>query len=204
MNTMATLMNERISANSYNTEKQLSDTEVEKLIELATKAPSAFNLQNWRVIAVRSQDAKKRLFDKAYNQQKVLDASVTFIICGTLDQPNTIAQALTPTLDAGIIDQDTYNGWVGAVNSMYGNNPTLQRDEAIRSGSLLAMSLMLIAQGQGLVSCPMIGFDQAGVINDFNLSDTDVPVMLITVGYPGTENWPQKPRKALKDILTVV
>jgi nitroreductase len=204
MNTMATLMNERISANSYNTEKQLSNTEVEKLIELATKAPSAFNLQNWRVIAVRSQDAKKRLFDKAYNQQKVLDASVTFIICGTLDQPNTIAQALTPTLDAGIIDQDTYNGWVGAVNSMYGNNPTLQRDEAIRSGSLLAMSLMLIAQGQGLVSCPMIGFDQAGVINDFNLSDTDVPVMLITVGYPGTENWPQKPRKALKDILTVV
>lgn len=204
MNTMATLMNERISANSYNTEKQLSDTEVEKLIELATKAPSAFNLQNWRVIAVRSQDAKKRLFDKAYNQQKVLDASVTFIICGTLDQPNTIAQALTPTLDAGIIDQDTYNGWVGAVNSMYGNNPTLQRDEAIRSGSLLAMSLMLIAQAQGLVSCPMIGFDQAGVINDFNLSDTDVPVMLITVGYPGTENWPQKPRKALKDIFTVV
>lgn len=204
MNTMATLMNARISANSYNTEKQLSDADVEKLIELATKAPSAFNLQNWRVIAVRSQDAKKRLFDKAYNQQKVLDASVTFIICGTLDQPNTIAHALTPTLDAGIIDQDTYNGWVGAVNSMYANNPTLQRDEAIRSGSLLAMSLMLIAQGQGLVSCPMIGFDQAGVINDFNLSDTDVPVMLITVGYPGTENWPQKPRKALKDIFTVV
>jgi len=28
-----------------------------------------------------------------------------------------------------------------------------------------------------------------------------VPVMLITVGYPGEANWPQKPRKAVADVL---
>jgi nitroreductase len=94
--------------------------------------------------------------------------------------------------------------WVGAAQGMYQDNPQLQRDEAIRSGSLAAMTLMLAAKGQGLVSTPMIGFDAAGVSETFGLGPADVPVMLVTVGYPGASNWPQKPRKAVKDVLEIV
>lgn len=53
--------------------------------------------------------------------------------------------------------------WIGAAQGMYKDNCQLQRDEAIRSGSLAAMTLMLVAKGQGLVSTPMIGFDAAAV-----------------------------------------
>ena len=77
-------------------------------------------------------------------------------------------------------------------------------DEAIRSGSLAAMTLMLAAKGQGLVSTPMIGFDQSAVAKEFGLSGEEVPVMLITVGYPGAANWPQKPRKPVSDVLQFV
>jgi nitroreductase len=94
--------------------------------------------------------------------------------------------------------------WLGAAQGMYQQNPQLQRDEAIRSGSLAAMTLMLAAKGQGLVSTPMIGFDQSAVAQAFGLSATEIPVMLITVGYPGSANWPQKPRKAVNDVLQFV
>ena len=67
---------------------------------------------------------------------------------------------------------------------------------------MAAMTLMLAAQGRGLVSCPMIGFDQAGVAAEFGLLCADVPVMLVTVGYPGAENWPQKPRKVVTEVLS--
>lgn len=110
--------------------------------------------------------------------------------------------ALRPTLDAGIIDDATYNGWLGAANSMYKDNPALQRDEAIQSAAMAAMTLMLAAHANGLVSCPMIGFDPAGVAEAFSLSPSDFPVMLVTVGYPGTANWAQKPRKAVSDVLS--
>jgi nitroreductase len=50
----------------------------------------------------------------------------------------------------------------------------------------------------------MIGFDQAAVAKEFGLSEEEVPVMLITVGYPGSANWPQKPRKAVNDVLQFV
>ncbi|PYC25186.1 nitroreductase family protein [Pseudomonas jessenii] len=204
MSDIANIIKSRISANSYDTERSLSDQQVAELIELATHAPSAFNLQNWKFLAVRSAEAKARLLPLAWGQQKIVDAAVTFIICGTLNPHETLPSALKPTLDAGIIDQAIYDMWVGAAEGMYKENPQLQRDEAIRSGSLAAMTLMLAAKGQGLVSTPMIGFDQSAVAKEFGLSDLEIPVMLVTVGYPGATNWPQKPRKAVNDVLQFV
>jgi nitroreductase len=204
MSDIANIIKSRISANSYDNERSLSDQQVAELIELATHAPSAFNLQNWKFLAVRSAEAKARLLPLAWGQQKIVDAAVTFIVCGTLNQHETLPSALKPTLDAGIIDQAIYDMWVGAAEGMYKENPQLQRDEAIRSGSLAAMTLMLAAKGQGLVSTPMIGFDQSAVAKEFGLSDLEIPVMLVTVGYPGATNWPQKPRKAVNDVLQFV
>lgn len=204
MSGIAEVIKSRISANSYDTARQLTDAQIAELIDLATHAPSAFNLQNWRFVAVRSTEAKARLLPLAFGQQKVVDAAVTFIVCGTLNPHATLPASLKPTLDAGIIDQAIYHTWVGAAQGMYAQNPQLQRDEAIRSGSLAAMTLMLAAKGQGLVSTPMIGFDQSAVAQAFGLSDTEIPVMLVTVGYPGATNWPQKPRKAVNDVLQFV
>lgn len=202
MNNIADLLKTRISANNYDASRKLSETEVAELIELATLAPSAFNIQNWKFIAVRSDESKARLLPLAYNQAKITDAAVTFIVCGTLNIDETVASALKPALDAGILSEEVFNGWVGAAQGMYRGNPGFQRDEAIRSGSLAAMTLMLAAQEKGLASCPMIGFDPAAVTREFNLGANDVPVMLITVGYPGSENWAQKPRKAVSEVLT--
>lgn len=204
MSDIAEVIKSRISANSYDPERQLTDQQIAELINLATHAPSAFNLQNWKFLAVRSPEAKARLLPLAFGQQKVMEAAVTFIVCGTLKAHETLPAALKPTLDAGIIDPSIYDMWIAAAQGMYQQNPQLQRDEAIRSGSLAAMTLMLAAKGQGLVSTPMIGFDQSAVAKEFALSDVEIPVMLITVGYPGPANWPQKPRKAVNDVLLLV
>jgi nitroreductase len=203
MSDISDAIKSRFSANSYDPTRRLSDGEIAELIELATQAPTAFNLQNWKFVAVRSDEAKARLLPLAYNQKKVVDAAVTFIICGTLDPHETLGAALKPTLDVGIIDEAIYKGWLAAAKSMYGANPSFQRDEAIRSGAFAAMTLMLAAQGRGLVSGPMIGFDPAGVTKAFDLSETDVPMLLLSVGYPGPVNWSKKPRKAVADVLTL-
>lgn len=204
MSAIAETIKSRISANSYDPARPLSDQQISELIELATRAPSAFNLQNWRFVAVRSAQAKGLLLPLAYGQQKIADAAVTFIVCGTLKPHATLPAALKPAVDAGILDQAVFDMWVGAAQGMYSENPALQRDEAIRSGSLAAMTLMLAATGLGLVSTPMIGFDPIAVANTFGLSADEIPVMLVTVGYPGKANWPQKPRKAVQDVLEFV
>ncbi|WP_280190825.1 nitroreductase family protein [Delftia sp. PS-11] len=192
----------RTSANHYDPARKLSDEALAQLIELATCAPSAFNAQNWKFVAVRSDEAQTRLLPLAYNQPKVLDAAVTFIVCGTLQPHLALPGALQPAVDVGILDEATFNGWVGAANGMYKDNATLQRDEAVRSAAMAAMTLMLAAQGKGMVSYPMIGFDAVGVADAFALQANEIPVMLLTVGYAAAANWPQKPRKDVAQVLS--
>lgn len=201
MSSLENLLKMRISTNRYDPARTLSDAQIDELVALATTAPSAFNLQNWKFVAVRSEAAKARLLPLAYGQQKVADAAVTFIVCGTLEPHRTLPAALSPSLEQGIIDQAVFDGWTGAATNMYANNPAFQRDEAIRSASLAAMTLMIAAQDRGLASGPMIGFDPAGVASVFGLAPTEVPVMLLTVGYAASGNWPQKPRKPTAEVL---
>jgi nitroreductase len=202
MTPFSELITSRTSANSYDPASELSQDQIAELIALATHAPSAFNFQNWKFIAVQSEQAKAKLLPLAFGQTKVVEAAVTFIVCGTLQPHLSLPVTLKPTLDAGIIDEATYKGWVNAAGSMYDENPTLQRDEAVRSAAMAAMTLMLAARDKGLVSCPMIGFDAAGVSDAFGLGANDVPVMLLTVGHTGPANWAQKPRKAVNEVLS--
>ena len=112
-----------------------------------------------------------------------------------------MAQALQPSVEAGVMPQAVADGWVEAATGSHQGNPQLQRDEAIRSASLAAMTLMLAAQGMGLSTGPMSGFDPVAVSEAFELSDHELPVMLVTVGYPATHTWTQKPRKPVAEVM---
>ena len=198
------LIESRVSTGLYDTSRKLSDEIVTELVRLATRAPSAYNLQNWRFIAVRSAEAKQRLKSAAYDQPQVLDAQVTFIVCGRLAAHEGLADALQPTVDAGIFGQEMLENWVVAASEGHKNNLNKQRDEAFRSASLAAMTLMLAAESMGLSTGPMSGFDPAAVSDAFGLTDKDIPVMLITAGYASDDNWPQKPRKPVDQVLEIV
>lgn len=193
----------RISINNFQPNRPLDDGTIASLVDLATKAPSAYNMQNWRFIAVRSEEAKALLKSAAYGQQKIADASVAFIVCGTLAAHRQLASALAPSVESGVLAPGVADGWLVQANSSLEGNPALQRDEAIRSASLAAMTLMLAAQGTGLGSCAMSGFDAALVAQEFGLSTTELAVLIVVIGYPEAGNWPQKPRKSISEVLTI-
>ncbi|ELV3007892.1 MULTISPECIES: nitroreductase family protein [Gammaproteobacteria] len=194
----------RTSVNFFQPDRPLDQRVIQDLVAQATKAPSAYNLQNWRFIAVRSADAKASLQSASFGQQKIMDASVAFIVCGTLAAYTKLATALYPSVEARIMEQHMVDEWVAQVSATHKANPALQRDEAIRSASLAAMTLMLAAQGMGLGSCAMSGFDAQQVSRAFGLDATELPVMIVTVGHAADDNWPQKPRRALTEILSIV
>ena len=97
-NTVKEAIEQRISANMFDPSKSLTTAQIEELIRLATCAPTAFNFQNWRFIAVQSKEAKERLKAVAYGQQKIVDAAVTFIVCGKLEAHKGLAHALKPSI----------------------------------------------------------------------------------------------------------
>lgn len=202
INPAIALIERRISANRFDTGHALSDSEIEELVRLATRAPSAYNLQNWRFVAVRTPEAKARLRSLAYGQAKVSDAAVTFIVCGLLPDPISVPERLLPFVEAGHMPSDMVTGWQDGARAQYAD-PQTARDEALRSASLGAATLIHAAEARGLATGPMSGFDAAGVSREFGLGPDEVPVMLVAIGRAAPGNWPQKPRRPLAEVLEI-
>lgn len=196
------VLKSRISANKFDTARKLGDDEIRELVAIATHAPSSYNIQHWRFVALTRQEDKERLKAVAYGQQKVADAAVTFIVLGDLRGYEKLEEISRRALKEGIYDEATVQGMVKSATGAYSSNERFARDEAIRSGSMAAMALMIAARDRGLVSGPMIGFDPEGVKREFGISDRYVPVMLLTVGYEAPGNWPRKPRLAADEVLS--
>ena len=203
MTTALDAIRSRTSANHFDPTHVMSREEVTELVSLATESPSSFNMQNWRFIAVTSPEAKQRLKAAAFNQPKVGDAAVTFVVVGEVGGHKHLPRLIKPMLDAGAINQAAYDGWINMANGLYEGKEQFQRDEAIRSASLASMTLMLAATGKGYVSGAMIGFDPAAVSAECGLAANEVPVMLIAVGHAAPGNWPRKVRRSIDEILTI-
>lgn len=194
----------RISANAFDTSKSLSKAEIEELVSYALEAPSSFNLQHARFIAVVDAAQKEKLKTLSWNQQKVADAAVTFIILGDTLAHEKLPDLLGRAVKAGLFEQGVADYLINGAAGFYSNysNERLVRDEVIRSASFAAMNLMLAADAKGLASGPMIGFDAAGVQKAFNIPERYVPVMTLAVGYAKeASNWARKPRLAVAEAL---
>ncbi len=71
---------------------------------------------------------------------------------------------------------------VGMIGGFYSNNPTLARDEGLRSCGLAGQTLMLAAKAMGLDSCPMVGFDFEKVSELIQLPEDHEIAFAISIG----------------------
>src|SRR5580704_6750268 len=97
------LIEHRRTTNVFEPNHTISDEQIEHLVHLATRAPTSFNLQNWRFLAVRTPERKAKLRKLAYDQAKVSDAAVTFIVIGQLADYSALEGRLAPSVDAGFM-----------------------------------------------------------------------------------------------------
>lgn len=193
----------RSAAKYYDPTSTLSDHQIQELVEIAT-APTFFHLQNWRFIAVRTSEAKARLSSIAWNQSAITDAAVTFIVCGQLVDTSVIPERLAPVVEAGMMQAAMVSQWEISARNLYMAHPQRKRDEAVRTATFGATTMMYAARSVGLGSTPMIGFDDEAVHREFGLANDEVPVMLLSIGSERSGNSPQKPRRPVTDVFDLV
>jgi|SRR5579872_6921515 len=195
------VIHERTSINIFDPDKPITEEEVRQIVADAIEAPSSFNIQHWRFVAVVDLEKKKQLQAAAYNQVKVSHASATIIVLGDLRGYEKLDKILEPLVKNGVVTKEAAAGTVQRATGAYTNNPQFQRDEAIRSGAMAAMVLMIAAQARGYATGPMIGFDPDQVKKLFKISERYVPVMLVTLGHALPGNSPRKPRLNVDEVL---
>jgi len=189
------IVQQRRSVKSYDPEKTISDAELKELFDEVVLSPSSFNLQHWTFIAVKDSGQKKLLKEAAWGQQQVEDCSVAILVCGKLDAYKDAPQIYK---DA---PKEVQEGLLPMINNFYEGKEQLQRDEAIRSASLAAMTLMYAAKNRGWATGPMIGFDPVAASKLLNLTKAYIPVMLLVLGYQKKAPRPRDYRRPGEEIV---
>ena len=185
----------RRSVKSYDPDAAIDDATLKRLFQLVSRSPSSFNLQHWRFVVIRDAGARKELMAASWNQPHVGAAPAVVVVAGKLRAHEDAARTNSHAPQA-VLDR-----LVPIIESSYEGNEQFQRDEAIRSGSLAAMTLMLTARTLGLATCPMIGFVPAEVSRIAGLDEGHIPVMLITLGKQGDGEVLPTSRYPLEEIV---
>ena len=170
------LCQQRHSVRKYERGIAISDAELAEIFCLVVQGPSSFNIQHWRFIVVRDDARKSALKDLSFGQSQVEDCSAVVLVCGGL-----LAYQDAERIYADV-PEDVRDKYVPMIEGSYKDQPALQRDEVIRSGSMAAMSLMYAAKSYGWDTGPMIGFDAKKVAEYLALEETTVPVMMVVLG----------------------
>ena len=148
-----TAIKERRSVKHYDNAHEMSEAEINALLELALLSPTSFNMQNWRFVVVTDPEKRAAIQAAAWNQAQVTEASITILLCANLNAHEDASRYWVHA------PQSVQDMLVPMIAPLYQNNAQLRRDEAMRSIGIAAQTLMLTAKSMGYDSCPMIGFD---------------------------------------------
>lgn len=187
---------QRRSVKTYDASHRMSDSDVTKLISTTMLSPTAFNLQHWRWVQVTDMALREQIKAVAWGQAQVTDASALFVLCADVQAWQKDVSRYWQNAPEGIRDF-----MVGAIDQYYRGREQVQRDEAMRSGGIIAQTMMLAAKGMGYDSCPMDGFDFDAVAKLIKLPADHVIVMMIAVGKAAEPARPRAGQLPLEQVL---
>ncbi len=186
----------RRAVKHFDPDHRLTEEEVRTLLEAAVQAPTAFNMQNWRLVHVADPALRREIRAAASDQAQVTDASLLLVLTADLR-----AWARAPQRYWREAPSDVATMLVNWMGPFYEGKEQLQRDEAMRSCGIAGQTIMLAAKAMGYDSCPMIGFDPERVGRLIALPEDHVIGFLVAVGRAVKPTWPKPGQLPLDEVV---
>ncbi len=185
----------RRAVKGYDANHRISEVEIEKLMSLAMLSPTAWNIQHWRFVVVSDPELRRQIRAAAWDQSQVTDASLLVVLA--VDTKAWQREPARYWRNA----PEVQDYLVGAIKGFYEGREWLQRDDAMRSCGIAAMTLMLAAQEMGYQSCPMDGFDFDEVGRLIDLPPDHVVAMFVAIGKGTTEPRPRGGQLPMNEVV---
>jgi nitroreductase len=187
---------QRRSVKAYDASHRMTDNEVNKLISATMLSPTAFNLQHWRWVQVTDMALREKIKAVAWGQSQITDASALFVLCADVQAWQKDVSRYWENAP-----EDVREFMVGAIDQYYRGREQVQRDEAMRSGGIIAQTMMLAAKGMGYDTCPIDGFDFDAVAKLINLPEDHLIVMMVVVGKAAEPARPRGGQLPIEQVL---
>lgn len=177
---------QRRSIRAY-TPEAVPAEELAEILRVTSLAPSAFNLQPWRFVAVQTPELKERLAAAAYGQRQV-SAAPTVLVLYT-DMAETLAsvdEVLHPGMDAA----KRASAREGALRPFAAMTGSEREAWGAEQGHIALGYLLLAAAAHGYQTSTMAGFDKQAVQELLGLPAHVRVLALVAVGRGAEEGFP--------------
>ncbi len=186
----------RRSVKHFDAGHQMTEAEINELMQHAILSPTAFNIQHWRFIQIADKQKRQQIRDASWGQAQVIDSSLLIVLCADLN-----AWEKQPKRYWRHAPKEIQDRLLPAIENYYTNHHQAQRDEAVRSAGIAAMTIMLMAKEMGYDSCPMDGFDFDEVARIIKLPHDHIITMMIAIGKKRKEVRPRAGQLPLDEVF---
>jgi nitroreductase len=180
--------------------KKIPENKITELIEMVRFAPSAMNIQPWKIKVVTDQKTKELLKPAAFNQEQITSCSHLLVFCADPDYDSLIGRLGTLLQTSGA-PEEMQKMVVEMAGQFAGRMSPDQKLAWSQAQTYLALGNALNgAKSLGFDSCPMGGFDSKEFSRILKIPPPLVPTMLCPVGYAADKPM-QKVRFAKEEIV---
>lgn len=180
--------------------RKIPEEKINELLEMVRFAPSAINLQPWKIKVVTDQKVKEQLKPATWDQEQITTCSHLLVFCANPDFGSLIKK-LEKLLKTSGAPDEMRNMVIGIATEMTGKMSQEQKLCWAQSQLFLALGNAVNgAKSLGFDSCPMGGFDPVEYTRILKIPSPLVPTMLCPLGYAADKPMP-KVRFAKEEIV---
>jgi nitroreductase len=180
--------------------RKIPETKVSELLEMVRFAPSAINLQPWKIKVVTDQKVKELLKPAAFDQEQITSCSHLLVFCADPDYDSLIKRLGTLLKQSGA-PEEMQKKIIGMSIQFASKMSPDQKLAWSQAQTNLALGNALNgAKSLGFDSCPMGGFDPKEFSRILKIPPPLVPVMLCPLGYAADKPM-QKVRFPKEDVV---
>ncbi|UDY80708.1 oxygen-insensitive NAD(P)H nitroreductase / dihydropteridine reductase [Geobacillus phage GR1] len=171
----------RKNTTSFDPNFKIPREDLEEILTLAGKSPSAWNLQHWKFFVFESKESKEQLLPIAYYQKQIVDSSVVVAVLGDIEADLNFDEVYNPLVEKGYINDFVKMKLKKQVERAHEEfHDALEH--AFVNAPLAAMTLIYAAESKGYNTGIIGGFDREQFEDTFNVPENLVPIMLIPIG----------------------
>ncbi len=184
MKTFLEQLDWRFATKSFDTEKKVSQENMDKILEAIQKSPSSFGLQTFHVEVVSNSELRKKMREVSFDQPQVTDSSHVLVFCGRNDVNERITDMIEK-MSGG--NEEVKKGLAGLEGMMRGamegkDDKTLMNWASRQAYLALGFGLAACAELE-IDACPMEGFDPKSLHGVLGLPENIFPFAYMAVGY---------------------
>ncbi|HWR10954.1 MAG TPA: NAD(P)H-dependent oxidoreductase [Rectinemataceae bacterium] len=197
-------MRKRFACKRFRKDFPLSFDAIEFLLECGRLSPSSFGLEPWRFVVAANPETIKALGDACFSQDAVYTSPCVIVILARKDAAYS--------LDSAFLRQraERFPGGYPVFEADYkGYHEFLLKENRIlywaRAQTYIACANMMTgAASLDLDSCPLEGFDEAGVLSALDKSEKDWTVGIVVAFGRRDEDIRPKIREKLSNMYEIV